>query len=142
MESAGKTMITVGSTVNAPLEKVWQLWTSPEHMTQWNFASDEWHSPKADNDLRPGGRFSVRMEAKDGSFGFDFGGVYDLVKPNELIEYTMDDGRKAKISFSNKGSETAVTTSFEAETENSIELQQAGWQAISDNFKKYAESLG
>lgn len=135
------TKITVESTVNAPVETVWRSWTEPQHITQWNNASDDWHCPKAENDLRPGGSFNVRMEAKDGSFGFDFGGVYDQVKKNELIEYTLEDSRKVQVHFSGEGDKTKVVETFDAETENSIELQKGGWQAILDNFKKYTESL-
>ena len=133
------TVITVTVTVNAPLEKVWNYWTAPEHITKWNNASDEWHTPSATNDLRVGGNFSYRMEAKDGSFGFDFGGVYDEVNESTFIEYTIADGRKVKISFASDGAQTKVVESFEAETTNSVELQQGGWQAILDNFKKYTE---
>ncbi|MFI5131757.1 MAG: SRPBCC domain-containing protein, partial [Chitinophagales bacterium] len=93
METQERTVITIENTVNSPVEKVWEYWTKPEHITQWNSASDDWHTPHAENDLRPGGRFLSRMEAKDGSFGFDFGGAYDAVRKNEFIEYTMDDGR-------------------------------------------------
>jgi len=141
METATKkTVITVESTVNAPVEKVWKYWTLPEHITQWNNASDDWHTPRAQNDVRTGGTFSIRMEAKDGSFGFDFGGVYDAVKNNETIEYTMGDGRKVQVQFASQGSKTKVTESFEAESTNSEEMQKGGWQAILDNFKKYTES--
>src|SRR5450432_1093273 len=114
MENQGK-MITVENTVKAPIEKVWQCWTLPEHITKWNNASDDWHSPFAENDLRVGGKFVSRMEAKDGSFGFDFGGVYDEVKNNELIASTLGDGRKVKVVFSAKGNETRVVETFEAE---------------------------
>lgn len=138
-EAAPET-ITVQNLVNAPVKKVWALWTGPEHITKWNNASDNWHSPAAKNDLRKGGQFVFRMEAKDGSFGFDFGGTYDEVKTNELIAYTMGDGRKAKIVFTKEGNSTKVVETFEAETENSIELQRGGWQNILDNFKKYAEA--
>lgn len=137
---ADKTMITVENTVNAPVEKIWKLWTEPEHITQWNNASDDWHTPSAKNDLRVRGQFVYRMEARDGSMGFDFNGVYDEVKTNELIAYTMGDGRKAKIIFTSQGNATKVVETFEAETENSIELQRGGWQNILDNFKKYAET--
>jgi uncharacterized protein YndB with AHSA1/START domain len=116
------------------------MWTEPQHITQWNNASDDWHTTSATNDLRNGGIFSYRMEAKNGSFGFDFGGVYDEVKTNELIAYTMGDGRKAIIIFNSQGNATKMVETFEAETENSIELQRGGWQAILDNFKKYAEA--
>jgi uncharacterized protein YndB with AHSA1/START domain len=140
METQEKTTITVENTVNAPVEKVWNYWTKPEHITKWNNASDDWHSPRAENDLRPGGKFSSRMEAKDGSMGFDFGGVYDVVAPNEYIEFTLGDGRKVKVRFAASGDTTKVTESFEAEETNSIELQRNGWQAILNNFKKYTEA--
>jgi uncharacterized protein YndB with AHSA1/START domain len=140
METSIKTKITVEITVKAVVEKVWDLWTSPEHIVKWNTASDDWHTTKAENDLRAGGRFLSRMEAKDGSFGFDFSGVYDEVKPNQLIAYTMDDGRKAVLNFISNGKETKVIVMFEAENENPIEMQKGGWQAISDNFKKYVET--
>jgi uncharacterized protein YndB with AHSA1/START domain len=139
METKEKTVITVESTVNAPVEKVWEYWTKPEHITQWNNASDDWHTPRAENDLRAGGSFTARMEAKDGSFGFDFGGVYDIVTTNEYIAYTLGDGRKVNITFTANGNTTNVVESFEAESTNSIELQQGGWQAILNNFKKYTE---
>jgi len=140
METKEKTVITVGNTVNAPVEKVWEFWTKPEHITQWNNASDDWHTPRAENDLRTGGSFSARMEARDGSFGFDFGGIYDDVKKNESIEYTMGDGRKVKVNFTPHGNTTKVTEAFEAEDTNPAEMQKGGWQAILDNFKKYTES--
>jgi uncharacterized protein YndB with AHSA1/START domain len=140
METANKTNITVEATVNAPVEKVWSYWSAPEHITKWNNASDDWHSPRAENDLRTGGKFFTRMEAKDGSFGFDFGGVYDEVKTHELIDYTMGDGRKVSVKFSGKGNETKIVETFEAEETHSIEMQRGGWQAILDNFKKYTET--
>lgn len=132
--------ITIEATVKAPIEKVWQCWTMPEHITKWNNASDDWHTPHAENDLRAGGKFVSRMEAKDGSFGFDFGGVYDEVKNNELIAYTLGDNRKVKITFSPEGVQTRVVETFEAENTNPIEMQRGGWQAILNNFKKYVES--
>ena len=140
METANKTRITVENTVNAPVEKVWNLFTAPEHITKWNNASDDWHSPYAENDLRTGGKFLSRMEAKDGSFGFDFGGVYYDVQTHKKIAYTLGDGRKVELTFTNLGNATKVTESFEAETQNSIELQQSGWQSILDNFKRYTEA--
>ena len=140
MATQDKTIITVENTINAPVEKVWEYWTKPEHITQWNNASDDWHTPRAENDLRVGGNFVSRMEAKDGSFGFDFGGVYDAVRTNEYIEYTLGDGRKVKITFTADGNKTKVVESFEAESTNSIEMQQGGWQNILDNFKKYTEA--
>ena|SRR6516162_6352659 len=140
MEKKEKTVITVESTVNAPIEKVWDYWTKPEHITQCNNASIDWFTPKAENDLRVGGNFVYRMEAKDGSFGFDFGGVYDSVDINKFLEYTIGDGRKVEITFDADGDKTKVTESFEAESMNSPELQKQGWQAILDNFKRYTEA--
>lgn len=140
MEAQSKTVITVQTTINSPIEKVWKYWTEPEHITKWNSASDDWHTPWAKNDLRTGGNFSSRMEAKDGSMGFEFGGVYDEVREHEYIEYTMGDGRKVKVHFTPEGKSTKVTESFEAEDTNPVEMQQGGWQAILDNFKKYTEA--
>ncbi len=139
MKTPDETTITVETTVNVPLEKVWNFWTSPEHIIQWNNASDDWHTTRAENVLRTGGKFLSRMEAKDGSAGFDFDGVYDEVKPNQLIAYTIGDGRKVRITFTGMGNTTKVVETFEAESENSIEMQRGGWQAILDNFKKYTE---
>ncbi|MDI1233289.1 MAG: SRPBCC domain-containing protein [bacterium] len=133
-------MLTVGVVIDAPLDKVWTCFTSPEFITQWNFASDDWHAPKAENDLRINGRFSFRMEAKDGSFGFDFGGVYTDLKMHELIAYTLDDYRKVVVKMTHDGQYTQFTQMFEAEQENSIELQQGGWQAILNNFKKFVDN--
>jgi uncharacterized protein YndB with AHSA1/START domain len=132
--------ITIETTVNAPIEKVWECWTIPQHIMQWNNASDDWHTTSAINNLHTGGHFSFRMEAKDGSFGFDFGGTYDVIKANELISYTMGDGRKAKVIFTGEGDRTKITETFEAETENPIEMQRSGWQAILDNFRMYTEA--
>jgi uncharacterized protein YndB with AHSA1/START domain len=140
METANKQKITVETTVHAPVEKVWQYWSAPEHITKWNNASPDWHSPRSENDLRTGGKFSTRMEAKDGSMGFDFGGVYDDVRINELIDFTMGDGRKVSVNFSGKGNETKIVETFDAEDTHSIEMQRGGWQAILDNFKKYTET--
>ena len=140
METKSRTKITIESTVKAPVEKVWKLWNGPEHITKWANASDDWHTPFAENDLREGGKFLSRMEAKDGSMGFDFGGIYDKVKQNELIEYTIGDGRKVIVHFTGNGNETKVVETFEAEETNPIEMQRGGWQAILNNFKKYAES--
>lgn len=139
METGSNVKVTVKTTVHAPVEKVWKYWTEPNHITKWNNASEDWHTPVAENDLRPGGKFLSRMEAKDGSFGFDFGGIYDEVKLLEFISYTLGDGRRVEISFVGKENVTDVIETFDAETMNSIEMQQAGWQAILDNFKKYAE---
>jgi len=139
METTNKTKITVAATVNAPVEKVWEFWTTPEHIVKWCSASDDWHTPKSENDLRVGGAFSSRMEAKDGSFGFDFGGIYDEVETHQLIAYTLGDDRKVRITFSGSGGTTEVTETFEAEDTNSVEMQQGGWQAIMNSFKRYAE---
>lgn len=139
MQTTEKRIITVASTIKAPIEKVWKYWTKPEHITRWTNASDDWHAPRAENDLRAGGKFLTRMEAKDGSFGFDFNGVYDTVKTNELIEYTIEGGRTVTVHFSSIGNETRVVEMFEAENENPVEMQKGGWQAILDNFKKYTE---
>jgi len=140
METTAKTVITVESTIACSVEKVWQYWITPEHITKWNAASDDWHTPWAKNDLRTGGSFSSRMEAKDGSMGFEFGGVYDAVEMYKRIEYTMGDGRKVKVVFTEEASATKLTESFEAENMHPAEMQQAGWQAILDNFKKYTEA--
>lgn len=140
MESATKTRVTVETTIKASIEDVWNFWVRPEHITKWNTATPEWHCPKAENDLRKGGKFSSRMEARDGSVGFDFGGTYDDVKIYELIRYTMGDGRKVEVLFTEKDGETTVTETFDAEDQNSIELQRSGWQTIMDNFKKYVEA--
>jgi uncharacterized protein YndB with AHSA1/START domain len=139
METNNKTMITVQTTVNAPIEKVWEYWNTPTHITKWNTASPDWHTPTADNDLRVGGKLTARMEAKDGSFGFDFWGIYDVVTEHEYIEYTLGDERKVQITFTNLNGATKVVESFEAEGQNSVEMQKGGWQAIMDNFKKYTE---
>lgn len=139
METTGVIKVTVESIINAPVEKVWNFWSGPEHIKQWCSASPDWHVPMAENDLQVGGKFITRMEAKDGSFGFDFGGEYDQVKANDLIEYTMSDGRKVDIHFTANGNETKVIETFDAETTNPVEMQRSGWQAILDNFKKYTE---
>lgn len=139
MESDKKTDITIETTVKVPVETTWKLWTRPEHITKWSHASDDWHTTKAENDLRKGGKFVSRMEAKDGSMGFDFSGVYDNVIPNTRITYTLEDDRKVDILFEDNGEETHITQTFEAENENPVEMQRDGWQAIMNNFKKYAE---
>lgn len=135
-----KEVITVETVINANVEKVWEYWTNPEHLIHWVFASDDWHAPYADNDLRVGGKFKTTMAAKDGSFSFDFEGVYTDVKEHSLIAYTIGDGRKVKIDFTSDGNTTKVVEDFEAESQNSIEMQKGGWQSILDNFKKYTEA--
>lgn len=133
--------ITVKTVISAPISKVWKYWTLPEHITKWNNASDDWHTTRASNDLRPGGKFTSRMEAKDGSAGFDFTGTYDHVRKHEYIAYTMDDGRKVSIQFRDDGNKTRISETFMPERENSILIQKNGWQAIINNFKKYVERV-
>lgn len=139
METKEKT-ITVEALVHAPINTVWAKWTTPADIMQWCAASDDWHAPKAENDPKTGGKFMTRMEAKDGSFGFDFEGVYSNVITNELIEYSMSDGRKVQIKFKAQENQTLVTEIFDPENENSHEMQKTGWQAILNNFKKHVES--
>ncbi|MBK8954081.1 MAG: SRPBCC domain-containing protein [Saprospiraceae bacterium] len=134
-------MITVSTTVNTFIQRAWKIWTTPFHIQQWNAASDDWHCPHAENDLRDGGRFLFRMAARDGSMEFDFTGQYTRVIENQLIEYTMDDGRKARIEFNDLNGDTEVIESFDPENMHSHEMQRSGWQAILDRFKKYSESL-
>lgn len=140
MEADKKEVIKIETTVNAPVEVVWKKWTNPEDIIKWNQASDDWHTTKAENEVITGGKFISRMEAKDGSMGFDFEGVYDNIKINELIEYTLGDGRKVRVEFIQDKNKTMISESFEAEKTNSVELQRSGWQAILDNFRKYTES--
>jgi uncharacterized protein YndB with AHSA1/START domain len=139
MDTKTNEKITIKTSIKAPIDKVWKYWTAPEHITKWNNASDDWHSPRAVNDVRAGGKFNIRMEARDGSQGFDFGGVYEDVKQNKFISYTMGDGRSVTVDFDSSGNETTVKETFEAESQNSPEMQKNGWQAILDNFKKYVE---
>jgi uncharacterized protein YndB with AHSA1/START domain len=136
-----KNVITVSTEVRGSIKSVWESWTLPEHIVHWNFADDSWHAPAALNDLRVGGKFSYRMEAKDGSEGFDFSGVYTEIVALKVIAYTMDDGRTARVTFEENGDSTQVTEVFEAEQMNPVEMQQAGWQMILNNFKRHAESL-
>ncbi len=132
--------ITINATINSSIENVWKFFTEPEHIKQWNTASEDWHTTAAKNDLREGGRFCYRMEAKDGSFGFDFSGSYEKVKHYDHIIYKLDDDRRVNITFHKLGGDvTQVVEVFDAENENSIEMQRTGWQAILDNFKNYAQ---
>jgi len=132
--------ITIHATITAPITKVWDCWTNPVHITQWAFASDDWEAPKASNDVRVGRTFSTIMSAKDKSAGFDFAGTYTAVIPNELIEYDMDgDNRHVKIVFEQTTGGVHITQTFDAETENPIEMQRNGWQSILNNFKRYCE---
>ncbi|GGE97514.1 SRPBCC family protein [Flavobacterium limi] len=133
-------MITINTTVKASIDKVWEFWNKPEHITKWSFASPDWHTPYAENDLRTGGKFKSTMAAKDGSMSFDFEGEFTLVKPNEALEYVMADGRKVEITFKEISGGVEITESFDPETQNPEEMQRAGWQAILDNFKNYTES--
>lgn len=133
--------ITIDSTISATPEKVWNCWTQPNHITQWNFATDDWCCPNAENDLTAGGKYKARMEAKDGSFGFDFEAVYDEIVEHKKIVYTIADGRKVTTTFVQLGGSTKISTVFESEPENPIEMQRNGWQAILNNFKKYVEGI-
>jgi len=132
-----KELITVETSIEAPIEKIWMFWNQPEHITQWCAASDDWHAPAAENDLRVDGKFSTTMAAKDGSFSFDFGGVYTDIEENKSIKYTLGDERKVEIYFIDEGESVKITETFEAEETNPVEMQQSGWQAILENFKKY-----
>ena len=140
METENKTTITIKTLVNAPVSKVWTLWNDPEHVVKWNSASDDWHTPKAENDLTVGKGFLYTMAAKDGSFSFDFEATYTAIEQQKLIEYTLADDRKVKIEFIEEGNQTHIIEAFEAEGENPADMQREGWQAILNNFKQYAES--
>jgi len=132
--------ITIERVIKAPMEKVWSDWTEPEHIEHWAYAADDWEASDAENDLRAGGRFKTHMGAKDGSAGFDFGGTYTAVEDHKLIEYDLDDGRHVKTVFVETPEGVKVTQTFDPEQENPVEKQRAGWQAILDNFKRYAEA--
>lgn len=140
MTTTEKTIITVQAIVSAPADKVWKYWTEPTHIMQWNNASDDWHTPSANNDLRKGGAFTFHMAAKDGSAAFDFSGEYNDVQLHQKITYTLADGRRVTVLFQSNGKETTVVENFEAESINSPELQKQGWQSILNNFKKYLEA--
>lgn len=139
--STSSKIVAIEARVNAKVRKVWDCWTMPEHIVKWNHASDDWHSPRASNNLVPGGEFLVRMESKDGTMGFDFGGMYDVVDEYRKIAYTMADGRKVTVDFTESAGTTMITELFDAEEENPVELQKQGWQAILDNFTKYVEAI-
>jgi uncharacterized protein YndB with AHSA1/START domain len=130
--------ITVETLVKAPIAKVWSAYTTPDDITQWNAASDDWHTTSAAVDLREGGAFTSRMEAKDGSFGFDFAGTYTRIVPNELIAYAFGD-RAAEVEFVQGATGVTVCVTFDAETEHSVEQQRQGWQAILNNFARHVE---
>lgn len=141
METVERIIISVRATINAPIAKVWRCWSNPDDIIRWNYASDDWHTPRVENDLRVGGHFNSRMEAKDGSMGFDFYGEYTNVILNEKIEYTMGDGRHVKIVFTALDYKTEIVEDFEAENTNPVDMQREGWQAILNNFKKYVEGI-
>ena len=132
--------ITVQTTIAADLQKVWEHWTKPQHIVTWNFATEDWKCPHAENDIKVGGKFSWRMEAKDGSMGFDYAGTYHKVEEYVRIEKKLEDGRRVSISFSEKEGETTLIEEFEPEKENDLEMQRMGWQLILDNFKKNVEA--
>lgn len=134
--------ITIETLVKAGLAKVWDAWNTPDDVRQWNAANDEWHTTTSRIDLREGGTFVSRMEAKDGSMGFDFEGTYTRVVPRQLVEYRMSDGREVQVTFAEQEGGVLVTETFDAETENSAELQRQGWQAILDNFARHVEAKG
>lgn len=134
------TKITIQAQIAGNIEQVWDCYTQPIHITKWNFATDDWQCPSASNDMRVGGKYIARMEAKDGSFGFDFEAIYDAIEEGKSYSYNMADGRNVKVQLENQGDSTFISVSFDAETENPIELQRDGWQAILNNFKNYVES--
>jgi len=131
--------ITIETTVNAPIDKVWDCWTLPEHITEWSFATDDWEAPSAENDLRVGGKFKTTMAAKDKSASFDFVGTYSSVEKNSKIEYDLEDGRHVVIMFTDTPEGIKVTETFDPESENSEQAQRSGWQGFLNNFKKYVE---
>lgn len=135
-----KEKVTTQVLVSSGIDKCWNAYTNPEHITKWNFASDDWQCPHASNDMRVGGKYMARMEAKDGSFGFDFEATYLELVPGESFIYVLGDGRVVSVKMQKENELTSVTVIFEAETQNPVELQRNGWQTILDNFKKYAEA--
>lgn len=133
--------ITIQATIAADIQKVWNYYTEPAHITQWNFATDDWQCPSASNDMKVGGKYIARMEAKDGSFGFDFEATYNDIKEKEYFLYTMPDNRTVAVTFKEISDDaTSIVIVFDAETINPIEMQRDGWQAILNNFKKYTEN--
>ena len=132
--------ITVESFVKAPLDRVWKAWSNPDDIKQWNAAQDDWHTTRSTVDLREGGKFSSRMEAKDGSQGFDFEGSFTRIVPNKTIAYRMSDGREVIVEFAERAGGVHVSETFDPESENTPELQRQGWQAILDNFKRHVET--
>lgn len=134
-----KTLIKSETFINAPIERVWDLWTNPKHIAKWNNMSDKWHTPKAENDLRVGGRLFLRMEMKDGSDGFDYLCTYDDVVVNQKISHTTSDDRKTKVIFSITEGGVILTETFEPESKTPLDFQKAFCQSILDNFKAYVE---
>lgn len=132
--------ITVEVQVTAGIDKVWKFWNEPKYIMQWTHATDDWHTPMAKNDLKVGGRFVTTMAARDGSAQFDFEGIYTNIKPQQIIEYEIPDGRKVKVEFKQKGNTVKVIETFDMESINPEERQRQGWQSILDNFKKLVES--
>ena len=132
--------ITIEAVIDADIQKVWDYYNSPEHITKWNYASNDWHCPKAENDMKIGGVYLARMEAKDGSFGFDFKAIYDEIIPLAKVAYTLGDERKVVTTFVKQDDKTKVITFFDAEGVNLIDMQKAGWQSILNNFKRYTEN--
>lgn len=141
MKTAETQSITVETLVNAPVENAWKVFSEPEHIRQWAFASNDWHAPYADNDLRKDGKFKTTMAAKDGSFSFDFEGVYTSVIPNKSFEYVIADGRTVRVEFIQEGNGTRIRETFDPENQNPIDMQRAGWQAILENYRKHVESI-
>lgn len=133
--------ITIETLVHAPINLVWDTWNSPNHVVHWNHASDDWHSPKAENNFVVGGKFVYRMEAKDNSFGFDFSGTYEEIVDKKRVVTRLDDNRLVKTEFHVENDSVRIVDTFEAEDQNSIELQRVGWSAILNNYKLYTESL-
>ncbi|MFP9116122.1 SRPBCC family protein [Flavobacterium sp. RHBU_3] len=131
--------ITITATVHADAKKAWEYYTEPKHITQWNFADPSWHCPAASNDMQVGGKYSARMEAKDGSFGFEFEATYNAIEPGKNFTYTMPDGREVTVVFSPADDATEVTVTFDPENQNPIEMQRGGWQLILNNYKKYTD---
>lgn len=132
--------ININARIRTPIATSWERWTNPDHITQWNFATPAWHCPRATNELQPGGRYYARMEARDGSVGFDFEGVYDVVTDYQHLRYTLANGRQVDTRFAEADGATIISLSVDAESENPIDMQREGWQAILDNFKSYAEN--
>lgn len=131
----------IQATIHKDIKTVWKAYHEPKHIVNWNFASSDWHTPYASSEFKVGGKFNYRMEAKDGSFGFDFTGVFDIIEPHHKIKYHMEDEREVSIEFSTREDKTSVKVIVDAETENSVAMQKRGWQSILNHFKTYVEGL-